>query len=114
MKIYEVELSKDSRKELKKIDKYQQKVINQWICRYLRDCQNPRSYGKALSGSLQKYWVYRIGHYRVICEIDDKHQIIQILPLYILHLQQLLLKLFHLHHDPIQYLHNCFLNQQLL
>ena len=74
MKIYEVELSKDSRKELKKIDKYQQKVINQWICRYLRDCQNPRSYGKALSGSLQKYWVYRIGHYRVICEIDDKHQ----------------------------------------
>lgn len=79
MKIYEVELSKDSRKELKKIDKYQQKVINQWICRYLRDCQNPRSYGKALSGSLQKYWVYRIGHYRVICEIDDKHQIIQII-----------------------------------
>ncbi len=79
MKIYKVELSKDSRKELKKIDKYQQKVINQWICRYLRDCQNPRSYGKALSGSLQKYWVYRIGHYRVICEIDDKHQIIQII-----------------------------------
>jgi len=32
---------------------------------------NPRSRGKALSGPLGELWRYRVGDYRVICEIQD-------------------------------------------
>lgn len=33
---------------------------------------NPRSIGEALKGKLADYWKYRIGDYRVICQIFDK------------------------------------------
>jgi mRNA interferase RelE/StbE len=35
--------------------------------------ENPRSIGEALTGStLGNYWRYRVGDYRIICEIQDK------------------------------------------
>ena len=35
------------------------------------DLENPRSAGKALTGPLGGLWRYRIGDYRVICDIQD-------------------------------------------
>ena len=32
---------------------------------------NPREIGKALRGRLSGHWGYRVGGYRVICEIRD-------------------------------------------
>lgn len=33
--------------------------------------ENPRSRGKALVGNLAGLWRYRIGDYRIICDIED-------------------------------------------
>ena len=33
--------------------------------------ENPRSIGKALTGPLGDLWRYRVGDYRVICDIQD-------------------------------------------
>jgi len=33
---------------------------------------NPRRVGAPLSGELSEYWRYRIGDYRMICEIRDE------------------------------------------
>jgi len=33
--------------------------------------ENPRSTGKALAGPLGELWRYRVGDYRVICDIQD-------------------------------------------
>jgi mRNA interferase RelE/StbE len=33
--------------------------------------ENPRMLGKALAGSLDRYWAYRVGDYRLVCEIHD-------------------------------------------
>ncbi len=33
--------------------------------------ENPRSTGKALTGPLGGFWRYRVGDYRVICDIQD-------------------------------------------
>lgn len=38
--------------------------------------ENPRQKGKALVGELKGMWRYRIGNYRVICEIQDKQVMI--------------------------------------
>ncbi len=32
---------------------------------------NPRSTGKALTGPLGNFWRYRVGDYRVICDLQD-------------------------------------------
>ena len=34
--------------------------------------EDPRSIGKALQGNLGGLWRYRVGDYRVICEIQDE------------------------------------------
>lgn len=43
--------------------------------------ENPRDAGKALTGPLSGLWRYRIGDYRLICEIQDG--ILQVLVLQI-------------------------------
>lgn len=39
---------------------------------------NPRSEGKPLKGNRKGSWRYRIGNYRVICDIVDKEMIITV------------------------------------
>ncbi|WP_238539162.1 type II toxin-antitoxin system RelE/ParE family toxin [Novosphingobium sp. AP12] len=43
----------------------------------MASADDPRSSGKALAGQLAGLWRYRVGDYRLICEIEDgKHLIL--------------------------------------
>ena len=37
---------------------------------------DPRDFGKGLSGNKKGYWRYRIGDYRLLCEILDRELVI--------------------------------------
>ncbi|WP_327791262.1 type II toxin-antitoxin system RelE family toxin [Rhizobium herbae] len=37
---------------------------------------NPRQLGKQLTGPLKHYWSYRVGDYRLLCEIIDEKLIV--------------------------------------
>ena len=76
MKKYNVELTERFKKEFRKLDKYTQKMLRAWIDKNLVDCENPRQHGKGLSANLSGQWRYRIGDYRLICQIDDGKLII--------------------------------------
>lgn len=76
MKKYNVELSERFKKEFRKLDKYTQKIIRSWINKNLVECQNPCQYGKGLTANRKGQWRYRIGDYRLICEIEDENMII--------------------------------------
>ncbi|HZK33075.1 MAG TPA: type II toxin-antitoxin system RelE/ParE family toxin [Tissierellaceae bacterium] len=78
-KKYEVRLGKRAQKNLKKIDINDAKIIMAWISKNLVDCQDPYIHGKSLKGSLKGKWRYRIGDYRLICNIDDEKLTILIL-----------------------------------
>jgi len=73
---YQVIFSKEFKKNLKKLDKPIQDHVQSWIQKYLKNCENPRAFGKALTGNLSGYWRYRVGNYRIICEIKDNECII--------------------------------------
>ena len=62
-------------KQLKKMDKHSQRLVTGYL-RNLEKLAEPRAKGKALSANLKGFWRYRIGDYRVICEIDDAKIII--------------------------------------
>ena len=67
---WKIELTGSAEKELAKLDKSAAKrIIN-----YLRErvSVDPRATGKALKGDHSGLWRYRIGDYRVICEIYDE------------------------------------------
>lgn len=67
-----------ARKEFLKLDKPIQKQIQTFIVK-LQGLEDPRSSGKALAGNLAGRWRYRVGDYRLVCEIEDEKIIITIL-----------------------------------
>ncbi len=76
MKKYEVELSERFKKEFRKLDKYTQKMIRAWIDKNIVDRKNPRTNGKGVTVNRSGQRRYRIGDYRLICEIKDSELII--------------------------------------
>lgn len=73
---YKVDVSKRFMREFKKLDKYTQKLIRAWINKNIVETTDPRRHGKALIGDHAGQWRYRIGDYRLICEIKDEQLII--------------------------------------
>lgn len=68
---YQVRTAKKFDKSFKKLDRYSQKLIKNWIEGNLINCLNPRLWGKALTGNFKGLWRYRIGSYRLLAKIDD-------------------------------------------
>ncbi|MDR1017795.1 MAG: type II toxin-antitoxin system RelE/ParE family toxin [Lachnospiraceae bacterium] len=68
--------SKNFEKEFKKLDKGIQKFISAWINKNLDGTTNPRSKGKGLVDNHSGEWRYRIGDYRLLCEIQENTLVI--------------------------------------
>lgn len=73
---YQVVYSQRVIKELKKLDKYTKRIIKSWIDKNLVDCEDPRVHGKGLTANRSGQWRYRIGDYRLICQIEDEELVI--------------------------------------
>lgn len=74
--MYTLKYSDKAVKQLSKLDKGAQKLILTWIARHLENCDNPRMKGKGLTANRSGEWRYRVGDYRVICDIRDRELII--------------------------------------
>lgn len=74
--MWRVEYSKKAQKQIKKLDKTIQRLLIAWIEKHLEGTDNPRRQGKGLTGERAREWRYRIGNYRIICDIQDSRMII--------------------------------------
>jgi mRNA interferase RelE/StbE len=77
---YSVEFDPDAMKDLKKLDR----PIQQRLVGFLKDrvatLDDPRSIGEALSGAkLGQYWKYRVGDWRIVCDIQDQRIVVRVL-----------------------------------
>ncbi|MCD8254901.1 MAG: type II toxin-antitoxin system RelE/ParE family toxin [Oscillospiraceae bacterium] len=73
---YNVETTTRFDREFKKLDKYTQLMLKAWINKNLVHCEDLREHGKALTANLKGQWSYRIGDYRLLCQINDDELII--------------------------------------
>ena len=73
---YKVETTVRFDREFKKLDRYTQRMIKAWIDKNLVDCSDLRQHGKGLTANRSDHWRYRIGDYRLICEIRDSELVI--------------------------------------
>ena len=64
-------LTKKHKNEFTKLDKPIQKQIDKFLLKLAKSA-NPRQFGEALKGNMQAFWRYRVGDYRLICDIEDK------------------------------------------
>ncbi len=65
-----VEFSEHALKQLAKLDKQAAQRITSKL-REVSQLEDPRSAGKALTGNLSPLWRYRVGDYRIVCDIED-------------------------------------------
>ena len=72
---WEVELTDTAAKQLARLDQTQAQRITKYL-RRLMQLEDPRDAGKALTGNWRTYWRYRVGDYRVVCEIRDNEMVI--------------------------------------
>lgn len=63
--------SDKARHELQKIDKVAAVRIARFLKERLLASDNPRQHGIAMQGRFRGYWRYRVGDYRIICDIQD-------------------------------------------
>jgi mRNA interferase RelE/StbE len=70
--VWQIELTATAAKQLGKLDKSIAKRIVTFLRSRLAQMDDPRLSGKALTGTqLGAFWRYRVGDYRLICDIQD-------------------------------------------
>ena len=73
---YSVMISAGALKQLKKLDLHQRAFIMSYIRKNLDGTESPRQTGKALTGEFKGLWRYRVGDYRIVCDIQDDKVVI--------------------------------------
>ena len=73
---WQIEFDPRALKELKKLDGVAQKRIIQYLKTQVVVQSNPRLLGRNLKGNKQGLWRYRVGNYRIICEILDTQMLV--------------------------------------
>ena len=73
---WSVDFSVTARKQLKKIDKQWQSKILDYLEDEIATLEDPKDKGKGLVGNKKGLWRYRVGDYRIICQIIDDEVVI--------------------------------------
>lgn len=77
---WRIELDEAAERDLGKLDPQISRRILKFLHDRLAVLDDPRSIGEALRGSrLGDFWKYRVGDYRIICDIQDKRVIVLVL-----------------------------------
>ena len=71
--MYHLNYSKRAVNQLQEIE--DSIVIDKWLEDNI-DSKDPRRHGKALTGDTEGLWRYKIGEYRVLCQIEDDKVIV--------------------------------------
>ena len=76
---WKVEFDDRAAKELRKLDKQAQQDILKYFRQRIATEEDPRRFGKRLSGDLANLWRYRVHNYRMICDIRDDTLVVLVL-----------------------------------
>ena len=70
---WRIEFHPQAERELSKLDRDVARRILQFLKDRVATLEDPRSLGEALKGpEVGRFWKYRVGNYRLICDIRDQ------------------------------------------
>ena len=76
---WKIEYSPDAIRQLNKLDQPIRRKLFRYLEEHIQGCKNPRHFGAALVANLSGFWRYRVGDYRIICEIQEEKVIVLVL-----------------------------------
>ncbi|HWS13898.1 MAG TPA: type II toxin-antitoxin system RelE/ParE family toxin [Rhodocyclaceae bacterium] len=77
---YEIEFDPDALKDPKKLERPDQQPLVGFLKHRVAAFENPRDLGEPLAGARPgNYWKYRVGNWRIICDIPDRRIVVRVL-----------------------------------
>jgi mRNA interferase RelE/StbE len=73
-----VEFTPGAERDLKQLDRPVQKRISGFLRERVATSDDPRALGEALRGELAGLWRYRVGDFRVLCQIEDNRIVVTV------------------------------------
>lgn len=71
-----VEIGDFAETQLMKLDKPVRERILDYLDERIEGCKNPRHFGEPLKGDKAGLWRYRVGDYRIICELQEQRLVV--------------------------------------
>ena len=79
---WRIEFDQAAAKELRKLDRPVQQRLLGFLRLRVAPLEDPRTIGEALAGErLGAFWKYRVGDWRLICDIQDDRIVVRVLRL---------------------------------
>ena len=76
---WRVEFTRTAEKQIVRLERsFQARILNH-LRQRVQARENLRQFGKALHGEKQGLWRYRVGDYRLICDIQDEKSTVLVL-----------------------------------
>ncbi len=76
---WRVEFDRDAARELRKLGAPAQKSIMRYLRGRIATADDPRRFGRPLTGDLKGLWRYRVGDCRIVAKIEDDRLIVLVL-----------------------------------
>jgi mRNA interferase RelE/StbE len=76
---WRIEITRTAQKQLAKLDRQMQTEIVRFLRERISTEDDPRRYGAPLRKEFLGRWKYRVGDYRLICEIQDEKILVLVL-----------------------------------
>ena len=76
---WRIEFAASAEKELAALDAESARRILRFLHERIAPVEDPRTLGAALRGpKLGRFWKYRVGAYRIIASIEDRHLVVHV------------------------------------
>ena len=76
---WKVEVSATAARQIAKLALPAQTQIYRYLTDKIQSGIDPRQFGKALQGDKRGLWRYRVGDYRLICDVQDNRLVVLVL-----------------------------------
>jgi mRNA interferase RelE/StbE len=74
-----IEITRTAEKQITRLHRPAQQAIVNFLRERLSATENPRQWGRPLQGEKRGLWRYRVGDYRLVCDIKDTQITVMVL-----------------------------------
>lgn len=77
-RVWRIEFDSDAARDLRKLGSEPQRLILRYLRQRIATSEDPRRFGRPLTGDLKGLWRYRVGDYRIVASIEQDRFVVLI------------------------------------
>jgi mRNA interferase RelE/StbE len=75
---WRIEFDSEAARDLRKLGTVAERAILRYLRQRIATTEDPRRFGRPLTGDLKGLWRYRVGRYRIVAAIEDDRFVVLI------------------------------------